>query len=68
MSLNKPPGVGVMTSITRMPAPSSLSSHQPDGVIEPGPDFAGGPRQASRACGSNSVHSKVCLPGPRAIS
>lgn len=67
MITNRPPGLGAMTSLTRVPSPSSVSSHQPDGSIEPGPALAGGPCQASRDGGSNSVHSKVPSVPPRAI-
>lgn len=63
-SLNSPPGFGAMTSFTRVPAPSSVSFHQPEGSIEPGPAFAGGPCQASLDGGSNSVPSLQLGPLP----
>ena len=55
-SVNSPPGFGVMTSLTCVPAPSSESSQRPEGSIEPGPDLAGGPCQASFEGSLKSVH------------
>ena len=59
MSLKRPPGSGVITSLTRVPPPASDSSQRPDGFIEPRPLRTAGPLQASRSGGWNSLHSNV---------